>query len=59
MAVFLAVNGYELVEQSETELAEIFERLGSRAIGQGDFFEWVAIHVQPFNAGDTDPEVDH
>lgn len=46
MAVFLAVNGYELVEQSETELAEIFERLGSRAIGQGEFFEWVLSRVR-------------
>jgi len=51
MAVFLAVNGYELVEQSETDLAEIFERLGSRAIGQGEFFEWVLSRVRTTESG--------
>ena len=58
MATFLALNGFDLLEQSETELAEVFERLGSRSIGQGEFFEWVANHVQPLDADGTDPEID-
>ncbi len=57
MATFLALNGFDLVEQSETELAEVFERLGSRRIGQGEFFEWVANHVQPLDTGGTDSEL--
>ena len=59
MATFLALNGFDLFEQSETELADVFERLGSRSIGQGEFFEWVADHVQPLDAGGTDSESDH
>jgi hypothetical protein len=57
MATFLALNGFDLLEQSETELAEVFERLGSRSIGQGEFFEWVANHVQPLDTGGADSEL--
>lgn len=51
-------NGFDLLEQSETELAEVLERLGSRSIGQGEFFEWVANHMQPLDADGSGPEVD-
>lgn len=56
VATFLALNGYDLWEQSETELAEVFERLGSRSIDQGEFFEWVVNHVQPIDAGGSGTE---
>ena len=44
MAVFLDLNGYELWESSDTELAETFENLGKKAIDQSEFFAWVADH---------------
>ena len=45
LATFLDLNGYELREQSDTELAEIFEALGKKDIGQGEFFGWVVNHA--------------
>jgi hypothetical protein len=49
MATFLALNGFDLLEQSETELAEVFERLGSRRIGQASSSSgWRT--VQPLDA---------
>ncbi len=45
LATFLDVNDYELLEQSDTELAEIFEALGKKEIGQGEFFSWVINHA--------------
>ncbi len=47
LAVFLDLNGYDLLESSETELAEIFEALGQKTINQSEFFGWVVGHARP------------
>jgi death-on-curing protein len=45
MEVFLILNGYELHE-ADDEIAEMFEDVGSKTIGQGEFFGWVISHVR-------------
>lgn len=47
LTVFLDLNGYELYEASDTELADILIDLGSQVIGQGEFFGWVCNHARP------------
>ena len=46
LEAFLAVNGYEF-SQGDDEIAQMFEDLGSRVIGQGEFFGWVCNHARP------------
>ena len=43
MEAFLILNGYEL-RMSDDEIAELFEKLGSDEIGQGEFFEAISTH---------------
>ena len=45
MLVFLDLNGYEL-RQGDDEIAQMFEDIGSRVIGQGEFFGWVCSHAR-------------
>jgi death on curing protein len=47
LTVFLDLNGYELYEMGDTELADILIDLGSSVIGQGEFFGWVSNHAKP------------
>jgi death on curing protein len=47
LTVFLDLNGYELYEADETELADILIDLGSGTIDQGEFFGWVCNHSKP------------
>src|SRR5262245_48550388 len=47
LTVFLDLNGYELYEADETELADILIALGSQEIGQDEFFGWVCNHAKP------------
>lgn len=44
MEAFLLLNGYEL-HQDDDEIAEMFEDVGSKTIGQGEFFGWVINHA--------------
>jgi death on curing protein len=46
LTVFLDLNGYELYEASETELADVLIALGSHDMGQGEFFGWVCNHTR-------------
>jgi death-on-curing protein len=46
MATFLELNGYELWESHDTELAEVFEGLGQKQIDQSGFFRWVSDHAR-------------
>lgn len=46
LTVFLDLNGYELYEASETELADILIDLGANVIGQGELFGWVCNHAR-------------
>ena len=46
LATFLELNGYELWESTETEMAEIFEALGKKTIDQSEFFGWVVNHAK-------------
>ena len=46
METFLVLNGYELL-QDDDEIAEMFEALGKKTIGQGEFFGWVVNHARP------------
>lgn len=46
MEAFLLLNSYEL-RMSDDEIAELFERLGSDEIGQGDFFDAISTHAHP------------
>jgi prophage maintenance system killer protein len=41
METFLILNGYEL-QMSDDDIAELFERLGSDEIGQGEFFDAIS-----------------
>ena len=41
--MFLDLNGYELYEADETELADILIGPGSGVIGQGEFFDGGAV----------------
>lgn len=41
LLVFLDLNGYELRETSDTDLADALIALGTGTIGQGEFFGWV------------------
>ena len=36
-----------MYEAGDTELADILIDLGSRVIGQGEFFGWVCNHARP------------
>lgn len=47
LATFLDINGYELVEYHDQELAEIFEALGKKTIDQSEFFGWICNHAKP------------
>ena len=44
MEVFLILNGYELHEDDD-QIAQIFEGVGSKTIGQDEFFAWVVNHA--------------
>lgn len=46
LTVFLDLNGFELHEAEETELADILIDLGSGVISQGEFFGWVCNHAK-------------
>jgi death-on-curing protein len=46
METFLYVNGYELLQEDD-EIAQMFEDLGAKVIGQGEFFGWVCNHARP------------
>ena len=46
MAVFLDLNGYDLLESEEEELAQIIEELGRGIIDQDEFFGWVVNHAK-------------
>lgn len=46
LAVFLDLNGYELHETGDTELADRLIDLGSGVIEQGEFFGWVCDHAR-------------
>ena len=46
VATFLELNGHELWESFDTELAEVFEDLGRRAIDQSELFAWVRDHAR-------------
>lgn len=48
MLTFLFINGYEL-RQTDDEIAQMFEDVGSRVIGQGEFFGWVCNHSRPLS----------
>ncbi len=41
LTVFLDLNGYDLIEAHDTELAEVLNALGSGEIDEGAFFTWV------------------
>jgi death on curing protein len=47
LTVFLDLNGYELYEADETELARILLDLGNNVIDQSEFFGWVCNHAKP------------
>ena len=46
MEAFLLLNRYEL-RMSDDEIAELFEKLGSDEIGQGEFFDAISTHAHP------------
>lgn len=46
LTVFLYLNGYELYEASETELADMLIDLGGGVADQGNFFGWVCNHAR-------------
>jgi death-on-curing protein len=46
METFLQINGFELL-QDDDEIAPMFEDLGAKIIGQGEFFGWVCNHARP------------
>jgi death on curing protein len=45
METFLQLNGFELQEDDDG-IAQMFEDLGAKAIGQGEFFGWVCNHAR-------------
>jgi death-on-curing protein len=45
LEVFLHINGFELL-QDDDEIAQMFEDLGAKVIGQGEFFGWVCNHAR-------------
>jgi len=47
LTVFLDLNGFDLHETDETEVADILISLGAQEIGQGEFFGWVCNHAKP------------
>lgn len=51
LTVFLDLNGYDLWEADETELARVLEDLGSDLIDQGEFFGWVINHSKQRSTG--------
>jgi death-on-curing protein len=46
MEAFLLLNRYEL-RMSDDEIAELFEKLGSDQIRQGEFFDAISTHAHP------------
>jgi death on curing protein len=44
MEAFLLLNGYEL-RMPDDEIAELFEKLGSHAIGRVEFFDAISTHA--------------
>ena len=51
MEAFLLLNGYEL-RMADEEIAELFEKLGSNEIGQGEFFDAISTHALPSEPGE-------
>jgi prophage maintenance system killer protein len=47
MTTFLDLNGYELADDDDDEIAKMFEDLGAKAIDQSEFFGWVCNHARP------------
>jgi death on curing protein len=47
LTVFLDLNGYELLEAEDTELADMLIDLGRGVVEQGEFFGWVLNHSRP------------
>jgi len=52
LTVFLDLNGFELNEASDTELADVLIELGAGRIDQEGFFGWVCSRTRPKPAGD-------
>jgi death-on-curing protein len=50
MEAFLILNGYEL-RMSDDEIAELFEKLGSDGIGQGEFLDAIRTHSHRSTSG--------
>jgi death-on-curing protein len=48
MEAFLILNAYEL-RMSDDDIADLFERLGSDEIGQGEFFDAISSQAHPVN----------
>ena len=46
LTVFLDINGYDLREDHDMELAEMLVAVGGRTLGQGEFFGWVVNHAK-------------
>ena len=51
LLIFLDLNGYELYETGDTELADILIDLGAGRIDQEEFFGWVCNHARPKPVG--------
>ena len=51
---FLMLNGYEL-RMSDDEIAELFEKLGSDEIGQGEFFDAISTHAHSAGPAEGEP----
>ena len=50
LETFLYINGFELL-QDDDEIAQMFEDLGAKVIGQGEFFGWVCNHARLRTSG--------
>lgn len=46
MLMFLDLNGYDLHEADDEELASVFEDLGKHVMDQSEFFGWVCNHAK-------------
>ncbi len=53
LEAFLLLNAYEL-RMSDDEIADLFERLGSDEIDQGQFFAAISSRAAPVNPGRRD-----
>ena len=54
MEAFLIMNGYEL-QMSDDDIAELFEKLGSDEIGQGEFFDGISTHAHSSGPAEGEP----